>query len=218
MQLVRLTRRQRARLRLQVPLPLPLTNKQHRRLPPVPPQHLRRLPHPVRARNQAQARNLVQVRNRVRARSRLQARNQLRVRNQLRAPTPQRHRPASNMNFETMTFLVGRGSRSTEEGFRSSRRPYSADRVGPMDAPSRRAGMCYRPNRDSKSHIVSWHGQSPVSRLGERIGPAHHVACANQQPHSYRPAVWEPRPTKVAAASHLSLFTSHLAHKGYVCS
>ena len=126
MQLVRLTRPQRARLRLQVQLRLRLTNKQHPRLPPVPPQHLPQLPHPVRTRNRVQARNLVQVRNRVRAR------------NQLQVQTPLRHRPANRMNFGTMkSNLVGRGSRTAENCFRSAGTFHAPGGVRPMDVPSR---------------------------------------------------------------------------------
>jgi hypothetical protein len=138
MRLVRLTRPQRVRLRLQVQLRLPRTNKQPQPLPPPSPQHLHPQLHPVRARNQGRARMQVQARNRVPVRNRVQARSRLQV------PTPPRHRPVNKMNFETMTFvtggranLVGRGSRLTENCFRSWRRFSTAGSIGPMNLPSR---------------------------------------------------------------------------------
>jgi hypothetical protein len=204
MQLVRLTRPQRARLRLQVQLRLPLTNKQHRRLPPVPPPHLHQLPHPVRARNQVQARNRVQVQNR--ARSRLQA------------PTPPRHRPVNKMNFRLMkSNLVGRGSLGIENCFRSSGPFHAPGSVRPKDVPSRGSEVWQASGRDSNLEMVL-QLSSRQPRLGNPVSLTHHEAGINDGPCDYQMAVREPRPTKAAVTNHLLLFTSHLSHQGYVCS
>ena len=61
--------------------------------------------------------------------------------------------------------------------------------------------------------------RSPLCiRLGERFVPAHGVVVTNQGPCSYQTVVREPRPTKLAVTNHLSLFTSHFSHQGYVGS
>jgi hypothetical protein len=183
---VRLTRPQRARLRLQVQLRLRLTNKQHRRLPPVPLQHLHRLPHPVRARNQVQARNLAQVQNRVRPRSRLLVQRLL------------RHPPANKMNLGTMkSNLVGRGSQTTENCFRSSGPFHAPGTFRPMDVPSRGTKVCNLFRPDLRLQTTCEHS-SPWVQLGERFDLAQSVVATSHGPCSYQMTIREPRPTKFA--------------------
>jgi hypothetical protein len=222
MRLVRLTRLRPARLRLLAQLRLPLTNKQPRSLQLVPPQHLQLLPHPVRAPSQVQVRNRVRVHNRVRARNRVRALTRVRPRNQ----TLLRHRPVSNMNLETMRItdstcrgsnLVGRGSRTAENCFRSLGRFHVPGSVRPMNMPSRGSKVCNLFRRDLRLRTICEQSSLWV-RLGERFGLAHGLVAISQGPCSYQTVTREPRPTKVAVTSHLSLLTSHLSHQGYVCS
>jgi hypothetical protein len=168
----------------------------------------------------------------------VQVRNRVRARNQLQVQTPLRHRPANRMNFGTMkSNLVGRGSRTTENCFRSSGTFHAPGSVRPMEVPSRGSKVCNPFRRDLRlrttcEHPLLWvrlrlrfkNGssgndvQSFVGQVGERFGLARGVVATGQGPCSYQMTVREPRPTNGEAASHLSLFTSHLSHQGYVCS
>jgi len=199
-------RRQRLRPRLQVQLRPLLTSKQRPRLRPAPPRHLHLPVHPARPRNQ------VRVRNKVRARS------------QLLALTPPRHRPVNNMNFETTKFdlggdpaLVGRGSRTTENCFRSAGRLHTLGSVRPMDAPSRGTEL-YQVFSCDLGPQTTCEQSSRWVRLGESVGLAHSNVGTSRRPCDHQLVVREPRPTKLAATNHQSLITNHLSRLVYVRS
>ena len=206
MRLVRLTRLQRARLRLQVQLRLPPMGKSRLRLLRVLRQHRHQLAHPVR------------LRSRLRARRPVRALNRPLVLSQPLALSPLRHRPVSSMNLKTMkSDLVGRGSRRTEDCFRSLQRFEIPNSAGPINPPSRWSKMWQLSARDSNLEMVLQF--SPRwARLGNPVGLIHHEAGLNDEPCDYQLAFREPRPTKVPVTNHLSLLTSHLSHQGYVCS
>jgi hypothetical protein len=120
--------------------------------------------------------------------------------------------------------LVGRGSRTTENCFRSSEPFRAAGSVGPMDLPSR-GSKTWQAFRCALRRQAICEYSSVCVRLGKLVTSLHSVVGVNRRPRDYYLVVREPRPTKLVAhptigevASHLSLLTSHLSLQGYVCS
>jgi hypothetical protein len=113
--------------------------------------------------------------------------------------------------------LVWRGSRATENCFRSPQRFETPNAAGPINPPSRWSEMLHLIGRDFNPERVLLFS-SRWARLGKSVGPTHDEAGVSDEPCDYQLAVREPRPTKVAVTNHLSPLTSHLSHQGYVCS
>lgn len=201
---VRLTRLQPVRLRLQA----------QRRRPPISKPPPRLLPAPRQQRLRVLRLRLL----RVLRRHPHQLAHPVRLLNQPLALNPLRHRAANKMNLGTMrSNLVGRGSRTTKNYFRSSGPFHAPGAVGPMDLPSRGSKMWPGFGRDPRPQVPR-ELSSLCVRLGELVSPLHSLVGANRRPCDYQMAVREPRPTNRQVASHLSVLTSHLSHPGYVCS